>query len=695
MPQNSLSPLSVVPYGRDYIIDFVRYITGWNERSEVTDKAQLHYLYKYLEVDHVACKTIVVESDYIDRHFLEDYSEYYARCFPSHPRRCSRLHFFSTEFSETEFKGALKRRSETFETKLQRHYIGFVVIRPIPHTVFARVCLRPYEALASSPRHRILRKRVNVSLFGFNLVVRTIPFIEQDKVVSACATSAIWTALSASPDMSAAALPSPSNITKSAAHAVLDGTRTFPTNGLTGPQIARSLKHFGLEPTIFWEDRKGALEDLKAHIYSYISNDSPVVLGGAIYEKHGESYRYLGHHLVCVVGYGMGQPAPGATVGLQAYSDRMEKIYIHDDRYGPYVRLSLSPTFFEIDDARLGGFEMSVHDLLSNLFVPDIAIVGLYHKIRIPYTHVYDACEALFKYLYNTVKDFAEANESGVAGARDILDGCWDISLMTSKEIKEDIIDSASFICFNGLLEKTSLLLQNMPRYVWRCRIFKGNIPSEDVYSDILFDATEVPQGKILVGWVAYSISSHAAWTLMERCVQERSWQSYNTGDARAKEAISCFFKFFGEERNNAYLNASYGPLGLPRRSLKQGETDLVQNIAQRQDTRTIRRGNHVRDWAFLDKKKKYIWVINEVGDIVIGEDIADADGFKGHPTLIDGRPGRVAGELFYRAGKRSWGLNLKSRAYSGHLDWTSTDADYYVNHVISNNLSGLAVQKA
>lgn len=44
--------------------------------------------------DHIGAKTIIVENDYIDRDFLEDYSGYYARCFHDYQRSCTRLHFF-------------------------------------------------------------------------------------------------------------------------------------------------------------------------------------------------------------------------------------------------------------------------------------------------------------------------------------------------------------------------------------------------------------------------------------------------------------------------------------------------------------------------------------------------------------------------------------------------------------------------
>src|SRR5216110_1510618 len=114
MPQSDLAPITVVEYSKGYLVDFVRHKTGWDSRSEVSGKAQLKYLCQYLEVDHIAAKTILVEDEYVDRHYLEDYSEYYARCFPAHPRKCARLHFFSFTFDEHEFTTALSKNEKSF-----------------------------------------------------------------------------------------------------------------------------------------------------------------------------------------------------------------------------------------------------------------------------------------------------------------------------------------------------------------------------------------------------------------------------------------------------------------------------------------------------------------------------------------------------------------------------------------------------
>jgi hypothetical protein len=703
MPLSNLTPLSVVEYKEDYIINFVRHKTGWSERNEVSQKTQLIYLNRYLQSKSIECKTIVAEDEYIDRHFLEDYAEYYARCFPSHPRKCSRLHFFSETFDEHDFKEALANSDSEFNTKLQQSYLGFAVIRPIPHTFFAKLCLRPFGAHTSKVGRRVLRKQVSVSLFGISLTIDTIPFIEQDKVVSACATSALWTALSATKDTHVSNLPSPSAITKSATHLLNEAAKVFPTAGLTPPQVAKSLAHYGLAPTVVYLSPDNFIGDLKERIYAYISNETPLILGGDVYEKTTDGNRQLGKHLVCVVGYNMDESTNAGDRHL--LSDAIDKIYIHDDRFGPFIKVKSVLEEFECNDKKKSGLVLQVDDVHDNYFIPDVLIIGLSHKVRIPYDHISAISAALQGYLQWATEDvyellkveadpLREKNEVIHESLRSMLYGVWDVSLVTSTKVKEELRDQSVFWSFNGLVNKTSLLLQNLPKHIWRCRIHQRCEDGNKLLTDVLFDATEIPQGRLMVGYISYSEEAQRIWHYVESQIRERVWQNYG-GSSESKTYIGCVIKFFSELGNSATLNTMYGPLGLPRREMKPGETDDSQNIAHRTDVYTIRSGSALTNFGFLEKAKKYIWVINELGDIVIGEDVAKNNEFKGHPTLIDGKPGRIAGELFFTADDSSWKANLQSRAYSGHIKKNSPESDIYLNNVIQSNLAPLDCQKA
>lgn len=708
MHDNNISPVGVVGFSKDYLIDLVRHKTGWDQRNEVSDKTQLNYLCNYLANKEIDCQTLVVEDEYIDRHYLEDYAEYYARCFPSHPRKCSRVHFFSASFDQRTFLAGLSAGDPSFAASLKNSYLGFVVIRPIPHTFFAKICLALYKDLKDRSNSKLLTREVPVSLFGIDLVVETVPFLEQDKVVSACATSAIWTALSASPDFPLSRLPSPSAVTKAATNGHYDGTRTFPTAGLTPLQVARSLKTFGYEPTIFRCNANDQRSDLKEYIYSHIQSGTPVIVGGDVYELVGQQVRYLGKHLVSVVGYST-KPCEHVP-GLRLLSHEIDKLYIHDDRYGPFVKVRMDPKSFKFQNDTKSGLVLSFDDCDNDIFVPEIAIVGLDPKVRIPYAHVFDICTSFVAHCSLALQDIEglasddsldaikrEENDQLQQSFKVLTEGVWDISLTTCVKIKEEAMQSKEFFTFNGMVNKSTLLLQSMPKHVWRCRVLEEREGEKRAFTDIFFDATEVPQGRMLIGFITYTANAQRLWNTISNFIEQRIWQSYQLSDNSVQKLIGPFIRFFSQLKDRTYLNTLYGPAGVPRRALKRGESDATSSIAIRPDTYTIRRGGSFA-WTTLDSSKKYIWVINELGDIVIGEDIVDESGdgettYQGHPTLIDGKPGRVAGELNYLKGEETWTINLKSRAYSGHLDPASDEAQGYLRNVVGINLQGLEVK--
>src|SRR5690349_17357904 len=68
---------------------------------------QAQYLGLYLtELD---CKTVVVESHYIDRDYIEDVALFYAKSLRSYPNYCSRLHCFRESFDLVAFQGLIAK----------------------------------------------------------------------------------------------------------------------------------------------------------------------------------------------------------------------------------------------------------------------------------------------------------------------------------------------------------------------------------------------------------------------------------------------------------------------------------------------------------------------------------------------------------------------------------------------------------
>ena len=89
-----------------------------------------------------------------------------------------------------------------------------------------------------------------------------------------------------------------------------------------------------------------------------------------------------------------------------------------------------------------------------------------------------------------------------------------------------------------------------------------------------------------------------------------------------------------------------------------------------------------------LKRDSKYLWVIDEDGNLVIGEEPRQDtsrtdDPAPGHPTLTRSRAARLGGEMRFADG--GWLLNSKSGTYSTHLR-DAASRERYLKNVIRLN---------
>src|SRR6185312_4613885 len=165
---------SVIDYSIDSLCDI---ISIENDISFQSLKHKLHIIYLEDYFQFMEVRTIVLERDYIDKDYLEDYAAYYVRSFNSYKRTCLRLHFFSKAFNQDIFKPILTNSSEI---ELTNDYVGFIVVKPLPQTIFGRTCLRTYPNAGC--RYFNFVRPYHVNLYGINLKVESIAYQEQDSV---------------------------------------------------------------------------------------------------------------------------------------------------------------------------------------------------------------------------------------------------------------------------------------------------------------------------------------------------------------------------------------------------------------------------------------------------------------------------------------------------------------------------------
>jgi hypothetical protein len=298
---------------------------------------QLTYLGRYLA--QLDCKSVVVEDHYVDRDYIGDVALFYSRSLRAYPNYCYRLHFFTEQFDEQRWR-SLVTETEAAKRKeglrlLQRSYLGFSVVRPLAGAPIGRTVLHTFPARTPNGERRVFAgiRDYAVHLAGFELHVSGLAFQQQDQGVSACATTALWSAMHCVASLESLPAPTPADITQAASRYVLEDGRSLPSAGLSIYQICEATRAAGLAPLLI----KGvSLEHDRAQILAYTVSGFPPVL--AVQPLTGGD-----GHAVCAVGVKLGDIAPGTDPALH-YRDAasaVRGVYIHDDRLGPYASAEL------------------------------------------------------------------------------------------------------------------------------------------------------------------------------------------------------------------------------------------------------------------------------------------------------------------------------------------------------------------
>jgi len=461
----------------------------------IKSKVHLVFLEEYLG-HFPGPKTIVVEGKYVDRDFLGDFASYYLRCFHRYSSKCARLHFFLGDISTEQLNEYVSvEAGVAFEAGHfdNPHYLGFVVVKPLPRSVIGRTCLKTYER--GDCRFYPATREHEAHLLGKTFVVESLPFQEQDQVVSACATNALWTCFHATARAFGNASPSPYEITKAALQFSSEESRDFPhKEGLTAAEIARAIRFVGLEPlSIAYTD----LPLLKAAVYAYLCAGVPLILLAHLVDTRSVRpfgyARHMGLHAVAVTGFGVAQ---GGTTynNVALYSSRIVKLYVHDDQVGPFARMNfLGSNLKWRGHGRSGegtaldtSFGIVAYGQGAVRAVPTRLVIPVYHKIRIPFLVVLNLVTELNQAIRYLIALKIWRPAQGVE---------WNVRLTTVNDLKGDLARPGI-----PTTVRAAWLPRHLPKYLWRATCSDGNAP----LLDVILDATDVEQGRVVVDVITY-----------------------------------------------------------------------------------------------------------------------------------------------------------------------------------------------
>ena len=488
------------------------------------------YLARYLHA--LGAKTAVIENNYVDHDYLDDYSNYYAKCFDAPPRLCARVHFFSDAYKEDELRqivaspDAEGSDSPKDAEKLQNHYLGFVVFRPLSRAFVGRTCLKPLS-LESGQALRT----VHVSFWGVGLHVDAMPFQEQDTATAACATCALWSSSQVTASLFGHTAYSPSSITAMAGGHKTSEMRVFPNCGLSLTDMIYAVRCMTLDPIhvgVNAEHVNQRQDILLGNIYAYLGMRVPILLIGILRREDG-SRCGDGAHAVVVTGYSQseGVENPGYVV----VSSGIRGLFVHDDQVGPYASIVFEQKMGDetsfacpckgkcayaigagAEEAIRWKTEWKANDE-SLYFSPTDLIIPVYNKIRVSYEDVLRHVMEIHDALQEVIKCLQEAHRLPEDPS---VVPQWSIQLRTCCDYKKSVRNDPGI---RHQQDKLALLTMALPKYLWEIKM----LAQGKVNAMFVVDATDSGCGMHVIGAYFYCRSLEEMW----------NWLLCANGDSR------------------------------------------------------------------------------------------------------------------------------------------------------------------
>lgn len=469
---------------------------------------QRDYLIGYLST--LEAKVVIREPNYFDRDYLSECNAFYASSARGYPNICKRLHFFSSAAVDRSLLTLAAANDKSAKKLLNKHYLGFIVLRPIDGARFGRTVLKWFDDAESSyPRVTTPSRKYIAHIAGVKLKVKGLAWQQQDKGVSACATIGLWTTLHSSAFDIRHAVPTTVDITTGAHRGAPMGNRMFPSMSLPEPQLLEAIKNQGLAPMALYGDLKEeddlrfSPEYFKSTCAALIRNGFPVLLAGTNSAHHKQSEEA---HVMCAVGYRRADTPITVPAHDYVYADaNIDHLYIHDDNIGPSVRFRIEAQHTTAEESPPNTYVTLRHDppdyvslpdyiqksgvgnSLDEEFYPEAIFVAVHDDIRLEVYRLHELAGGFAKKIREIMKPYYEEAKIAEPG----LVCTFNLMTLTDyfrKTLKETLGSDKS------LLATTRLALHEtvppMSRYIGVVRISLPQAESE-LLVDILLDTTD------------------------------------------------------------------------------------------------------------------------------------------------------------------------------------------------------------
>jgi hypothetical protein len=475
---NSTALFEVLSFTED---NLAKALSNEHTSIEYIKKGKYHFNFlfehlKYQNRPSFKVKTILIEHKYISHTYLSDLGAEFIFSSQDYSKFCKRVHFFSQSFNSLD--ELILRPESTAVKRIWDSYKGFVTVKPLPKSRLGPVILSPYPSNEKADRRFTAIRPYTIHLLGRSIPLQSLAFMEQDGILSACSTVAIWSAMHRLHHVFNVGILRPVAINTLAKYTAHNQPGALPGIGMDLHQICGVIEQMGLKAELrtlngnlgynVKDNEKKEVKDktsIRKFIYAYLKMGLPILLG--------LEFEDGGKHLVTLTGY-KAFNTQNTTWDRNsdlpiAYADQIQTLYAHDDQVGPFSRLILLEDGSKVKTIRLKDPTAKVTRHESEVYS---IIVPLSKDIRLTFEDIYQQTlyfESLFYELIDTDQRFI-----------------WDIYLTPTNEYRRDVAKATNTY---SQVQKAQLLTEFLSPYLWVARAEVA----DDSVMELIFDATAIP----------------------------------------------------------------------------------------------------------------------------------------------------------------------------------------------------------
>lgn len=436
-------------------------------------------------------KSVVIENNYIDQEYRNEYSNFYSKVFKKHDSFSKRLHFFEKSITTLE-------EIKNNESK-ELGYLGFVTLRPLDIGHVSKTIIKP---LTEKNRDYILcTASFKSHILGNEFIIEASPFIQQDRMVMCCAHASLWMIARYMSNRHGFSVQLPYQINEKTSKAVTAIDRAIPADkGIYLESICNALSNMGYYPVVFGRtsycDPELTWEPV-SHIYKYIESKIPVIVT-------------IPGHAFVVVGHTFNYSPEFKNQEGQSIIDNkawIDSFIVNDDARGPY---KIMPTqkdnieIFEWDEKKKERLSRDDEGVITAEKI-DFIVVPLLEKIYLRGEYVDLLVKTNIKkskYL-NAVSKQAENGNKYSKEFLDCLSGkdnpiVLRTYFLSSQEFKMSLLKRYKNV--KDTLNKKVIddyIKMEMPHYIWLTEISSKNRISQKeesdrtIFGEVIIDTTE------------------------------------------------------------------------------------------------------------------------------------------------------------------------------------------------------------